>query len=676
MEEMVRRLREAAAMRAEHNWFEKGAFFSKKYFYWLLKDTEKTQQKLRRYFPSEYEDFLTFSELDVKPYDILLFCYTSAFLSFLVFFSIDLLILCSYNFFLEDIDGATITLMALVLIIVPLVVMNLVANYPKTYARYIQIHSLGDIPEILSYLVMYLKLVPNLENSVKFAASESITTLAGDLRKLIWDMEIRVYHGINDAVIKFAIRWGRWSEYFKRSLHLIRSSIQEKDEASRVITLDRALDVSLEGTKETMNQFANRLHQPTVILYSVGIMIPLSLVAMLPAAGLVGMKITIFQVFLIYDILLPLFVFLYTRKILLSRPAAFNPSLIPADHPDLQDINPRERFFFSVLVGIIIALPGFFFLILPFLFPLSESNELAHFIHNRQVLNSFFPVTLFFIWGAATAVSFYCISVYSPYKKVRDEIKQMEKEFSDALYILGKRISEEKSPEESFAYAAQTMQGSLIAEVFRQTSYNLVAMHTNFHDALYSNEFGSLLHIYSDRIKAILRLFVEGTQKSQRAVSASLIRIADHLKQLQEVEKKITDMLYELTSTLRSTVTVFAPLIAGVTLAITILISKILTSLQWNTSSETFNDFPATFSGSSETFMIENVHPEYFVLVIGIYLIELVILLTRFTNGLNEGDDKATFMYTLGKIMPLSIIIFSVTIILGQFFFSQITPMI
>ena len=80
--------------------------------------------------------------------------------------------------FLGQIDGVTITLILIVSIVVPIAVMNLIANYPKTYARYIQIHSLGDIPEILSYLVMYLKIVPNLENSVKFAASESSTTLA------------------------------------------------------------------------------------------------------------------------------------------------------------------------------------------------------------------------------------------------------------------------------------------------------------------------------------------------------------------------------------------------------------------------------------------------------------------------------------------------------------------
>ena len=156
-----------------------------------------------------------------------------------------------------------------------------------------RIQSLGDVPEILSYLVMYLKLVPNLENSVKFAAMESKTSLAADLRKLLWDMEIRVYHGVDEALSTFSLYWGQWHEYLQRSLHLVKSSVCEHDEVSRAITLDRALEVSLEGTKEMMNKFVNALHQPTMILYSVGIMIPLSLVAMLPAAGLVGVRLSL-----------------------------------------------------------------------------------------------------------------------------------------------------------------------------------------------------------------------------------------------------------------------------------------------------------------------------------------------------------------------------------------------
>jgi len=661
-------------MKAEPLWFIRGIRFSKRYFSWLLKINEKTKVRLRKYFPEEYEELLTFSDLAVEPYDVLLFAHTTSFLFILFFIGLDLFIVLMSIFYQGQMDWLTLIILVLFTIIVPVLMTNLIAYYPKTYARYIQIHSLGDIPEILSYLVMYLKLVPNLENSIKFAAAESSSTLAYHLRKLAWDMEIRIYHGVNDAIVQFALRWGRWSEYFKRSLHLLRSSIQERDEASRIITLDRALDVSLEGTKEMMNQFANRLHQPTVILYSVGIMIPLSLVAMLPAAGLVGMKITITQVFLIYDTLLPLLVFLYIRKILLSRPAAFHPSNIQSNHPEVQRIHKRRLFVVALCSGIGVSIPGILFMIVPFLESSNLPKSVILLISSCQGLNSLFPMTLFFIWGVTLAVSVYCLCVYHPFKKVRDDIIQMEKEFSDALYILGKRIAEEKSPEECFAFVAQTMQGTRISEVFYQTSYNLSTLHINLFDALYSSEFGSLHHVASDRIKAILRLFVEGTKKSQRAVSVSLIRIADHLKQLQDVEKKIRDMLYELTSTLRSTVSLFAPLIAGITLAITTLISSILSSLHETQGPDSITGLPASLSNTSKAFMTENIRPEYFVLVIGIYLIELVVLLTRFTNGLDEGDDNASFMYSLGKVMPVSITIFSITVILGQYFFSQLVP--
>jgi len=671
MDEMVSRVCWKNSMTKERHWFEQAATFAKKYFSWMLPESKNTQKKLKKYFTSKYQDNLNFTGLDVEPKDILLLAYAGAFISFIVFFIFDLLIILSYGSHIWDIDTFTILLMGAITFVFPIIIINLLANYPKTYARYIKIHSLGDIPEILSYLVMYLKLVPNLENSVKFAASESNTSLAKDLRKMMWDMEIRVYYGIDDALTSFATQWGKWNEYFKRSLHLIRSSIQERDEASRLVTLNRALDVALEGTRDTMNQFASKLHQPTMVIYSIGIMIPLSLVAMLPAAGLIGMKITIIQVFFLYDIILPLFIFFYTRKILLMRPATFNPPDIPDDHPKLLHINKHKRFIISIAVGICIALPGVFFLIVPYILPSGSSNTFLHFIADSQGLNAYFPVTLFILWGFTISVALYCISVYHPYKKIRDDIKQIEKEFSDALYILGKRIAEEKSPEESFMYVANTMSGAKIAEVFSQTGYNLTAVHTNLREAMFSPEFGSLKYVYSDRIKAIMLLFIEGIQKSQRAASISIIRIADHLKELQEVENKIKDTLFSLTSTLRGTSAMFAPLIAGVTLAITKLISNILHSLSGKIPTETLSG-SSVLSTVADSFTIENVRPEYFVLVIGIYVIEIVFLLTRFTNGIDEGDDKAAYMYSLGKMLPTSIAVLTLTIIIGQMLFSSI----
>jgi hypothetical protein len=249
----------------------------------------------------------------------------------------------------------------------------------------------------------------------------------------------------------------------------------------------------------------------------------------------------------------------------------------------------------------------------------------------------------------------------------------MEKEFSDALYIIGKRIGEEKSPEESFLHTAKTMSGSKLAHIFSITGYNLSAMRTTIKDALFNSEYGSLKYVYSDRIKAIMRLFVEGIQKSQRSVSMSIIRIADHLKELQQIENKIKDTLFSFTSTLRSTAAVFAPLIAGVTLAITKLISEVIHSMSGTIPRESFTENnPLLFSNVTEVFTLENVGSEYFVLVIGIYIIELVFLITRFSNGIDEGDDKAAYLYSLGKIMPVTIIVFTITLVIGQILFGSI----
>jgi len=496
---------------------------------------------------------------------------------------------------------------------------------------------MGDIPEILSYLVMYLKLVPNLENSIKFAAKESNTSLGRALRKMIWDMEIRLYHGINDALVEFTCKWSQWSDHFKRAMHLIRSSIHESEEAQRIITLNKALDVGLDGTRELMSEFVDRLHQPTLIIYSIGVMIPLALIAMLPAAALIGVRITIFQVFLLYDVILPLILFLYMRSILLSRPATFNPPRIPSNHPQISSINRMRCGFTSILLGIVVSLPWII------LHP-SWSTPLV-----------FLP-----LWGVTISVTYYTMVLYKPYKRIRDEIRSMEREFTEALYILGKRISEDKSPEEGFLYTAEIMKGSTIASIFKHTGF-LLSIRNTIEEALFHSEYGSLRHVYSSRIRAVMKLLVEGVKKSQRSAGLSIIKLADHLKELQEVESRIKENLGSLTATLRSTATVFAPLIAGVTLAITRVIAMLIERMN-----------PSSMYNAMSIFTIENVEIEYFILVVGIYVLQLVVLLTRFTNGIDEGDDKAEYMYNLGRSLPVAVAILTVSTILSQHLFSNI----
>jgi len=666
MDEMVSRLCEEN-MSGE---FERWCKWAVKHFSWIVGDMKRFSRKANSSVSSEFIDSLNFTGLELEAYEILLFSYAGAIIAFLFSLFIDFIIVSFYGFSLGGMGIFTILLIVIVTIGLPFTALQLISEYPKTKAKHMKIHSLGDIPEVLSYIVMYLKLIPNLENAFRFAARESKTSLGKDLRKLMWDLEARIHKSIDDAITFFAESWGKWSDYLKRALHLVRSSVHERNEGERIITLDRSLDVVLEGTKSTMIDFASKLHQPTLVIYSMGVMIPLALIAMLPAASMVGLRLSIFHIFLLYDILLPLILFLYIRKVLMSRPATFNPPVIPAAHPSLEKINKKANALTAFIVGGMMALPGIVFILLP-IFPL-HGGIFDFFVKpaSEGGINAYFPVTLFILWGVAAGVSLYCVNTYKAYKKIRDDIREMEQEFADSLYVLGKRIMEGKPAEEAFIYASRALEGSKMGEVFRQTGYNLLSMRMNTEDALFDKKFGSLKHVYSDRIRAIMRLFVEGVKKSYVAAGVAIVKIADHLKQLQEVEKGIKNALGVLTSTLRTTATVFAPMIAGVTLGITKLITSVLSGIDFEVISEKASE---TMFGM-EMHSIDTVSPEIFVLVIGIYIIQLVFLMIRFANGIDEGDDRIQYMYSLGTSLPSAIAFFSIVTIFAMIIFQGMAP--
>ncbi len=654
---------------SKSNWYARACKNSARALNFLIGDKIKIERKGSK----EFLHSLDFTGIDIEPYEVQALAYLLSASALIILLIPDVLILNGYGF--RSVPSSTLILIITSTAAIPLLIFHYMRQYPVLYARYLRTHSLGDAPEVLSYLVMNMKLVSNIERSIKFAAENSNRPLAKDLRKLMWDMQFKVYSNIDDGITSFASQWGEWSSHFKRSIHLIRSSLGEPDEAQRIITLNRALDVVLEGTKNIMDDFASRLHAPTTVLYSIGVMIPLALVAMLPAASVIGYKISTLELALIYNILLPVITFTYAYSILLKRPAAFTPPQIPHEHAEIPGKKHRYVIvLIAVAAGTIIALPGFLFLALTdqgiksYFMSSTSLHSLAAFI--LEDLNNYIPATLPLIWGIALSISIYCTGVYLPYKKIRDRIRKMEMEFADALYILGKRISEGKSAEEAFAYTAETMEGSEISSVFSAISYNFITMRTTMKEALFDEEYGALKEVYSDRILATMKLFVESVQKSNEAAGNALVKLADHLKELQAVEDSIKRTLYTMTNMMRTTAMVFAPFIGGVTLALSEVIAKLLVNIM--REMPTLPSESKKFLPMMPKFAEMSISPEHFVLIIGIYLIMLTFILIRFIAGIEHGDDKAQFMFDLGIAMPVAIFVFSISTIASRVLFGMI----
>lgn len=606
-----------------------------------------SRERLARYAEKNYSgelvDSMGFAGMEMEAVEVLSLAVTAAAAALLVVLMAGCVAVAS-----GMLDGPTVALLVICAGILPLLTFVYVGEYPKRHAAYMRVHSLGDVPEVVSYVVMSMKLNPNMERAMAFTVKNSRRQLARDVRKLLWDLQIRAYDSLDEALAAFADRCGIYGEHFKRAMFLVKSSTCERDEAMRTIALNRALDVVLNGTKMLMAGFMATLHAPTLILYSILVMVPLALVAMLPAAAVVGLRVNAVQLFLLYDLLFPLVTLLYAQSILMRRPAAFAPPDVPGSRQPGQGLSRWAWAAISVLAGASICALG------QYLPPDAAPFRQSHFI----------------VWGMAAAISIYCYCTSLPCKKARDEIRAMEAEFADSLFVLGRRMSEGRPPEEGFAYTARMVSGTAIGKAYARAAYNIRCLRSTLHDAVLDPGFGAFAEVYSSRIRATISMLIETSAMSGEIAGSSIIRIADHLKELQAVEDEIRKMLYTMTSMLKMTCIVFAPFIAGVTLALSGAVAGIASRMAADMQGLPADALP--YFAFVPRFTAPAVSTADFTLIVGVYVILLVIILLRFVDGIEHGDDVQEFMYSVGRTLPVAVAVFSISTAMSGVMFSGI----
>ncbi len=116
---------------------------------------------------------------------------------------------------------------------------------------------------------------------------------------------------------------------------------------------------------------------------------------------------------------------------------------------------------------------------------------------------------------------------------------------------------------------------------------------------------------------------------------------------------------------------VWMPLIGGVTLALSEVIQKILLNIAKESRllPDEFNI--GNIMKQAGTGMTQTIPPDMFLLIVGIYMIILVTILTRFSGGIEYGGDRPQFMYELGQVLPISILVFTATTLISRFLFSS-----
>ncbi len=442
--------------------------------------------------------------------------------------------------------------------------------------------TLGTAPTLVSRAVLRMRIMPTAEGAAIFAAETD-----GMLGTRLADHVGRARGTPRSGFSTFADAWRERFPALHRAVTLIEAAADAPPN-ERDRTLDRSMDAILDGTRDRATKAADSLRGPSTAVYAFGVLLPLALVSVLPAAGAAGLNATLPVIVVLYNVLLPAGLLCVGGWLLAKRPVAFPPSGTGMT---------MTRWLISGFVGLVVGVLGW--ISAGFVFA-SWTSPIA---------------SLGFGAGAALLVR------YRPVIAIRKRATELEDTLPDALYLVGRRVSDGISVERAIADAAKELGGST-GDVFEAAARRQRQLRVGVETA-FLGEYGALESMSSQRAESAARLLGMAASAGQPA-GLALVETADHLDELQRVEREARRSLARVTSTLSNTAAFFGPLVGGATVAL----------------ADSVGTTDALNGGAPETAVLG--------LSIGIYVLLLAVILTGISTGLQRGLDRATVGYRVG----------------------------
>ncbi|MBN2067752.1 MAG: type II secretion system F family protein [Candidatus Diapherotrites archaeon] len=545
-------------------------------------------------------------------------------------------------------------------IIAALAITNVVQRYPVSAANLEKTRALTYVPEIIGYMIMSMKLVPNLEKAIEFSAEHGSGKIAEDFKRLIWDVQLGVYNTMSEALDDLAYRWGRFSDEFKHALMKIRASILETTEAKRYQLLDSTMVSILDSIKNKMEQYARDLSQPSVLLFYMGVLLPLILIIILPVGSAFSGQpmATPLVLISIYNIAIPLVTFLFARDVISRRPPTQEIPRIPDDFPGLPKKNTMRLgkstldLRFVVLIVAVAGLGASYFISAEGLPPrsilgeegfqliprdktaaivLAREGKPANYFDNdgpfaqelvarlgeEQGLALFNAERTKFFMKPENDVTPYvmvfgvlltgscCVAIFIYYKniykrKMQLNILSMESEFKDSLYILASRLGENRPVEEALKHTKKFLPDFQVSQrIFGRTVENIELLGMPLEAAVFDANYGSMKHLPSKTIQTGMRIMVDSVRLGVNVAARTLISLSLQLSNNEKVNRTLKTLISDTTSMMKTMAVFISPVVLGITTALQKVVMLTLSTIQSSNVDKTLDALDSTGVGNT-----------------------------------------------------------------------------
>jgi len=549
-------------------------------------------------------------------------------------------------------------------------------SFPDRLAQSWRLKASSQMVPCILYIVVYMRHTSNLELAIRFASQHIQPPLALDLKKIFWDVETGKYSTIKEALDAYLEGWREYSLEFVESFHLIESSLYEPSETRRTEILEKSLNVILEGVYDKMMKYTHEIQSPLTNLYMLGIVLPTLAMALLPlASALVGGIVKWWHVAIIFNMIIPFFVFYLTSDILSKRPGGYGETELLEMNPDYAYYASKQHYYKALLIAVPLILLGLLpFLVqytpLPGLFGIQKDytfQQLGFSIMQDNCIFDFKTADGLCALGHGTTGPFglgaLLLSLFLPlgmalffitsYKsktkrllKTRDDTKSLEKEFASSLFQLGNRLGDGIPAEMAFGRVAQSLKGTPTEGFFNSVNNNIQQLGMSIREAIFNPQRGAIIYFPSSLVRTSMEILIESVKKGLQVAARALMSISQYVKNIYKINERLKDLLADIISSMKSNMSFLAPLLAGIVVGLSAMITLILNRLQTMLVSGAVNK--DTMLGGltnigtlTSMFDLKNMIPPYYIqLITGIYLVEIIYILTITLVTVESGVDK------------------------------------
>jgi hypothetical protein len=147
---------------------------------------------------------------------------------------------------------------------------------------------MNEGPTVIGMMSAVIERGGSIDSAVRDVAKNGPERSASMFRTMIVKADTRqipdISHGLSDLLSSFPVE----AAAYRRALHMVMAAAASSDHSERKRMLGDASDISLSGLREIGESYSTSLNIPCMMIFGLGIMVPMVLMSILPMLSLGG----------------------------------------------------------------------------------------------------------------------------------------------------------------------------------------------------------------------------------------------------------------------------------------------------------------------------------------------------------------------------------------------------